>query len=242
MINFTLLMKKLVFLIFLSFITTELSAQETFVLKGVVFQKGTSNRIGKAEIRNLNKRLALYCDDFGVFNILASIGDSIVITKEGYSTFATKIKAKQNLVVYLNRFNVLAEVNIKEKTKQQEREEIIDDFRSKGSFYAGKPPLLAYIFNPLTALYELTGKGPNQARRFNNYMGREIAESEVDRRFSKAFINKTIDIPEKDLAAFMFMYRPKPSEMQQLNDYDLMTYIKKSYLKFKANGSGKLNK
>ncbi len=241
MVNLEIMFKQLFFIGFLVSIHLVVSAQETFVLKGVVFKKGTSNRIGKASIRNLSKRINLSGDDFGVFNIQAAVGDSIVITKEGYSTFATKVKAKQNLVVYLNRFNVLEEVTIREKTKQEERKEILEEFRSKGSFYAGKPPLLAYIFNPLTTLYELTGRAPNHAKRFNNYMGREIAESEVDRRFSKAFITKTIDIPEKDLAAFMFTYRPKPDEIKQLNDYDLMTYIKKSYIKFKANGSGKLN-
>jgi hypothetical protein len=122
---------------------------------------------------------------------------------------------------------------VKAKSKQQEQKEILRDFRSKGVFYNGKPPLLAYIFTPLTALNELLGKDANNARRFGNYIGRENAEVEVDRHFNDVIIKKAIPIKEGNLVEFKYLYRPKPEDVTYRNAYDDMKYVKDCYQKYK---------
>ena len=78
-------------------------------------------------------------------------------------------------------------------------DELREQYRKKGSYYAGKPPLLSYIFQPLTALYELVGKTPGQARRFNAYYNTELQQSEIDRRFNSYNIRTITGLEGIDL-------------------------------------------
>ena len=109
-------------------------------------------------------------------------------------------------------------------------------YRRKGSYYAGKPPLLSYIFTPLTALYELVGKTPGQARRFNRYYSREIQESEIDRRFNPHTVNILTGYEGADLRNFVETYRPNFVQIVSWADYDLVNYIKRSSLTFESAG------
>ena len=88
--------------------------------------------------------------------------------------------------------------------------------------------MLAYFFRPLTALYELIGKTPAQARRFNQYYIKELQESEIDRRFSAYAITKVTGLEGADLKNFMIIYRPDYQYIAKFDEYAMINYIKKS--------------
>ncbi|MBC7653494.1 MAG: hypothetical protein H7098_03350, partial [Oligoflexus sp.] len=152
-------------------------------MKGLIFKKGTSQRLSKVTIENKQSKIKSESDEFGNFSITVNLADTLYFYRYDLQDEYMVISKKQNLIIYMSESLILKEVVVKEKSKQQEQKEILADFRSKGVFYNGKPPLLAYIFTPLTALNELLGKDANNARRFGNYISRENAESEVDRHF-----------------------------------------------------------
>ena len=221
----------LIFIILLAF-SSSAFAQQDILIKGLVFEKGNTSRIESASVTNRRTNTFTTTDEWGNFEIHVNIGDTLLFSKVNYDDFTKVITVKQNLIIYLTKAIALNEVVIKGQSKAAEQKEILDGYRSKGVYYNGNPPILAYIFSPLTALNELLGTDANNARRFENYIGRENAESLVDRHFNKIVIKKSIEIPDSDLAEFMYLYRPKPEEVQYWNYYDDMNYIRKSYSKF----------
>ncbi|MBU0696269.1 MAG: hypothetical protein KKE39_07045 [Bacteroidetes bacterium] len=202
-------------------------------MKGLIFKKGTSQRLSKVTIENKQSKIKSESDEFGNFTITVNLADTLHFYRYGLQDAYMVISKKQNLIIYMSESLILKEVVVKEKTKQQEQKEILDDFRGKGVFYNGKPPLLAYIFTPLTALNELIGKDANNARRFGNYISRENAESEVDRHFNDAVIKKAIPIKDENLVEFKYLYRPKPGDVIYRNGYDDMKYVKDCFQKYK---------
>lgn len=224
--------KKLLFTLLTISALSPAFAQERMLLKGLIFKKGTSQRLSNVTITNKVSKIKSISDVWGNFSIEANLGDTLLFKREDLQEYELPINKKQNLLIYLSEALVLKEVVVKEKSKQQEQKEILQDFRSKGVYFNGKPPLLAYIFTPLTALNELLGKDANNARRFGNYIARENAESEVDNHFNDALIKKTVAIKDEDLAEFKYLYRPKPEDVTYWNVYDDMKYIKDCFEKY----------
>ena len=127
--------KKLLLLSFFLICLHQLFAQENILLKGLIFKKGTSQRLSKVTIENKQTKIKSESDEFGNFSIEVNIGDTLYFYKYGLQDQEYIIIKKQNLIIFLSENLVLEEVVVKEKSKQQEQKEILADFRSKGVFY-----------------------------------------------------------------------------------------------------------
>lgn len=219
-------------LISLSLMALVVNAQQKLFVKGLVFEKGSTNRVEQVNVTTKKSLVTAKTDEWGNFEIEVAIGDTLLFSKANYDEVEKPITVKQNLIIYLTKAIQLSEVIIKGQSKAKQQQEILDGYRSKGVFYNGDPPLLAYIFAPLTALHELLGTDAKNAKKFGNYIQRENAETVVDRHFNEIVIRKAIKIPDSQLVEFMYMYRPKPDEVLYWNYYDDMNYVKKSYAKF----------
>ena len=210
-----------------------LKAQQEFMLNGVVFEKGTKDRIALAEITNKRNKYSAGSNDIGLFTIRSVVGDTLVITKRGFKPVEVVIRDTKDAITYIARdATTLNEVTVYGQTKKQELDAIKRDYRNKGSFYAGKPPLLSYIFTPLTALYELVGRTPKNARRFNNMYVTELQLSHVDQFFNKTSINKYTGLEGKELENFMVNYRPDYERAKNWTNYDAIKWINDSYKKY----------
>ncbi len=209
-----------------------LKAQQEFMLNGVLFESGSKIRIALAEVSNTRNRYVVGSNDLGLFQIRAIVGDTLVITKRGFNDLTVVVRSTKDLVLTLNRGNMLNEVVITGEGKKQTLDAIKKDFKDKGSFYGGKPPLLSYIFTPITAFYELFGRTPRNARRFNNYYNTEIQQTHVDQFFNKSLINKYTGLEGKQLDDFMINYRPDYEKTKNWNQYDGIKWITESYKKY----------
>lgn len=223
--------------LFLASAATSFAQQE--VLKGVIFDQGGAVRIGSASVMNLRSGDKTISNDLGLFSIKAEISDTLKISRTGYSDNLQIVRSKADLIIKLQRQIQLSEVQVLGKTTKQELDEVKEQYQKKGSFYSGKPPVLAYLFTPLTALYELVGKTPNQARRFNAYYTREMLEVEIDRRFNASRITSVTGLVGEDLKNFIFMYRPGHQLISDMDDYALTLYIMKSFDSFNKAGRPK---
>jgi hypothetical protein len=231
-LNMKLKLNYIVF--FLVFTTTffQAKAQETGVIKGVIMEKGTQSRVAAAEIYNKKNKVTVRSNDFGLFQISAYPGDTLVVYKQGYTDAQQVIPSVKDVVIYVDRGTTLAEVNIYGQTKKQEMNEMKRDYRDKGSFYAGKPPVLSYIFTPLTALYELFGRTPKNAKRFNRYYNTELQQTEIDGYFNESLIKKHTDLSGDALEDFMLNYRPDYETAKNWSEYDALKYIREAYKKY----------
>ncbi|QNK62918.1 hypothetical protein H7F33_20675 [Pedobacter sp. PAMC26386] len=209
-------------------------AQQDFQLNGVVMTKGSISRVAMAQITNLRTKFTVSSDDLGLFQVKANLGDTLVIYKQNYSDREMIILSKKDLIVYLDNGTgtTLQEVNIRGKSKKAELDELKQDYRDKGSFYAGKPPLLSYIFAPITALYELFGRTPKNAKRFGNYYNRELQQTQIDGYFNESLIQKNTDLSGKQLEDFMLNYRPDYQKAKNWTEYDAVKYIRDTYKKY----------
>lgn len=212
--------------------STSVFAQD-FLLGGVVFERGTNSRIAGSEIFNKRTGYRVLSSDLGLFQIKATLGDTLLVIKRDFSDSEIVVLNNKDLLVYLVRGQMLREVNISGQTKKQELDELKRDYRNKGSFYQGKPPFLSFLFKPLTAVYELLGKTPKNARRFGRYYETELQQTQIDGFFNEFLIQNNTDLKGADLEKFMLDYRPEYEKAKNWTQYDAIKHIRDSYKKFK---------
>lgn len=205
---------------------------QDFRVDGVVFDKETKQRIALAEISNKRSKYTVGSNDIGIFIMKASFGDTLVIMKRGYNDQEIVVKTANDLIIYLNRGISLNTVEIRGESKKQTLDAIKRDFKNKGSFYAGKPSFLSFIFTPITAIYELVGRTPKNARRFNRYYTTELEQTHIDAFFNKSIISTNTGLTGKALDNFMIIYRPEYEQAKNWNTYDGLKWIKESYKKY----------
>lgn len=208
-------------------------------IRGVVLDYGTEVRIGDAGVVNLRTQQSSITNGLGLFNIVGAVGDTLRVTKTGYNEQNIIITSAEDIVIRLKGITELRTVDVYGVTKEQEMQDIMNDYRKQGSYYNGKPPVLAYIFNPISALQEAFGKTGQRARRFQDYISYEQEELLVDRKFNKTLVASLTDLKDEDLTNFMLIYRPSSDLARNWNDYDATSYIKKAFIKFDSEGRPK---
>jgi len=207
------------------------SAQD-FQLSGVVMEKGSTIRVALVEITNMRTKYAVGSNDLGIFQIKAQVGDTLYFVKHSYSDAEMVVLSNRDMIVYLDKGTTLNQVNITGQSKRAEMDDVKQDFRDKGSFFAGKPPLLSYFFAPLTALYELFGRTPKNAKRFGKYYNNEVQQTQIDGYFNEDLIQKNTELRGKELEDFMLNYRPDYKKAQHWTEYDYVKYIRDSYKQY----------
>ncbi|MBD1387149.1 hypothetical protein IDJ75_17815 [Mucilaginibacter rigui] len=213
------------------------SAQQVMI-KGAIYKRISSERLSEVFITNLHTKGVAIGDQLGGFSINAAVGDTLLFTKKGY-TPQKQQASNYGMVVYMQPEVQLSEVRVLGQTKKQELNEIMGDYRKQGTFYNGKPPVLAALVSPITGLYELFGKTPGRARRFAEFSKRELEATEVDRRYNKFFIMRVTGLTEADsttIKKFMGYYKPSYEDLKLWADYDLIQKTKVQYEYFKKNG------
>jgi hypothetical protein len=217
------------------FSVTPIFAQQDFMLKGVLMELGNNSRIVGAQLYNKRTTFTATTNSLGIFEIKAAVGDTIQIYQREYTDSTVIVSASTDLVVKLRRGQMLREVNINGITKKQELTDMKQEYRNKGAFYSGKPPVLSFLFKPLTALYETFGRTPRNARRFGRYYETEMQQTLIDGFFNETIIQENTDLKGEELENFMINYRPEFEKAQNWARYDAIKYIKESYKTYKAS-------
>ena len=207
-------------------------AQQVAVIGGVVKDKEDGSRISDAKITNQRTGATALSSSMGLFKITAAVGDTLLISKRDYSDFTAAVPPNMDMVILLNRERTLKEVNIIGQSKKNALNELKREYKRKGSFYQGKPPFLSFLFTPLTALYEVFGRTPKNARRFGRYYENELQQTLIDGFFNESIIQKNTDLKGADLEKFMLDYRPTYEKVQHWAEYDAIRHINASYKKY----------
>jgi hypothetical protein len=211
-------------------------AQQVLNIKGIIFKKSTPDRISQALVTDLKSQALMMSDELGGFSIKASVGDTLLISKTGYTPQKLVVLNNSDVVVYLQPVVELNQVTIKGQSKKQELNEVMKEYRSQGIFNDGKSlPAWQFINSPITAFYNLFGKTPGQARRFAEFAKNEQEASTVDKRYTKELVKSITKLPDDELDKFMVTYRPSYEDMKEWNDYQLIQYIKKEFAFYQKN-------
>jgi hypothetical protein len=205
------------------------SAQELHTIKGVVSKRLSGERIANVLINNLRTRNIVETDQLGWFTASAAIGDTLLFSKPDYTDQKIVIASANDLPVYMQPVIKLDQVTIKGQTKKEEINDVMKDYRRQGTYYDGKPPVLSFLTNPLTGLYELFGSAPGKARRFAAASKGDLEYSEVHRRYNVAFVKRITNATDTVAVNFMKYYTPSAEDLKEWNDYELIRRTKKSY-------------
>jgi hypothetical protein len=219
------------FILILLFFCLSIKArgQQAFFIRGVVSKNLSTERIAQTVIKNLRSNDIIESDDLGWFTIKAAVGDTLLFSKNGYTAQKIAIKSIGDLPVSMQPVINLDEVTIKGQTKRQELSDIMKDYRSQGTYYDGKPPVLSFLTSPITGIYELFGATPNRARRFATYAKGEIENTEVDRRYNIAMVKRVTNASDSTAQKFMEYYKPSFEDMKEWNDYELIKHVRSAY-------------
>lgn len=231
----------LVLLILMMFgVGTQYSAAQTMSpVNGLIMEKGTSNRLSDVNVTNLRTQRTVITNNFGVFTVDASIGDSLSFSKIGYGTVKTVLYSKDDILIDMQAGIKLETVIVERLSKEAEMNNIMRDYGKKGIYNGGKNRTMTYLASPATALYNLFGREAKNAKRFQNYMDRELEEAKVDRIFTRTTVKNITQLDGEDLESFMSIYRPSPTQVQYWGQYDIMNYVKTSLEQFDKNGRPK---
>lgn len=225
---------KIVLLVFVSLPIVGFGQQK---VRGVVLNSSNETRVGDVEIRNLRTHDRFVSNTLGLFNLVAELGDTLRVFKEGYNEQNLILSSTEDMIIRLRPLSTqLRTVNVFGQTKEQRMEEVIEQYRKQGSYFDGKPPALAYIFNPISALSETFGKTGRRSRRFQEYMSYEQDQLVVDRKFNKPLIKSLTKLEGEDLDNFVIIYRPSFERARKWNQYDVTNYVIEAFKQFEKNG------
>jgi len=213
----------------------KVSAQQIFTVKGVISKKQSAERVPQVLITNLRSKDIMMSDELGYFSINAAIGDTLLFNKKDFTEQKMAVTGKGDVAAYLQPVVVMAEVVIREQSKKKELSEAMSNYKSLGTYYNGKPPLLSFLISPITGLYELFGKTPQEAKRFAVYSKEELEQEEVRRRYNLSLVKQVTNAPDSTAKQFMLYYTPSFEDLKEWNDYELIKRIKKSYDYYEKN-------
>ncbi len=216
------------------------------LIKGTILDSGTKFRVALAEVTNIRSKVTVGSNDMGYFQLMGREGDTLLIQKRYYSPQNVVVVIGKEMLIRLNTdVNNIEQVDIIGKSRLSELKDVKQEFRKKGSYYGGKPPLsLLSPFggSPLTFFYELFGKTPRNARRFGNYYQNEAQQSVVEQHFNIQLVMEHTKLEGKELEDFMAAFRPEYSVATKWTHYDAVAYIEKSFKKYKENPAEYKNK
>lgn len=216
-------------------------AQQAFKMNGVIFRKGSSERVSQATITDLNTKTIMMSDDLGMFSINTVIGDTLLINKKEYAPFKVTVDSKADLMIGLQPLLALKEVTITGQTKKQELNDVMKQYNSKGIYYNGKSlPVFAFLNSPLTGFYNLFGKTPRQERAFAAYAQQELQNTEIDKRYTRELVKSVTKLSDDEVTKFMQLYTPSYQDVKEWNDYQLIQYIKKNLSFYKRTKNHQL--
>ncbi len=215
--------------LFLMCIPEGLHAQQSFTVKGIIVKSQGNDRLAQVKITDLKTNEIRFTDEHGMFTIPTHLGDTLEFNKADFTIQKLAITSSNDMVVYLQPIVVLSTVTVKGSSVKQDQQDAMDDYRKKGVYYNGKPSVWQDIASPLNGLYTAFSKDAKRARRFSADVKAENEAISVDHRFSKALVKQITGMTDAEATVFMEVYRPSYEDVKKWSDYDLITYIKKSY-------------
>jgi len=177
-------------------------------------------------------------DELGWFSIKTSVGDTLLFSKYDYTDQKMTVVSKADIPVYMQPVVHLAEVKIAGESKKQELNDVMNDYRHKGIYFDGKPPITAFSpfgGSPITGLYELFGKEPAQMRRFAAFSKNENEYAEVKKRYNIALVKRVTHASDSTAKKFMVYYTPSYEDIKAWNDYELIKHVRESYEFYEKN-------
>jgi hypothetical protein len=249
---------KVILLFILLLFSRQTQAQQ---LTGMLMGEFTRMPLVNAKITAGNN--AVLSNPSGVFIInIPPHTDSIRITAAGYTPYAFRpgsTNRADTLVIYIKPIAyALKQVNI--KANRNFKADSLRLRKEFGAVFAYKAPKVTDALykrpvpNPdipddhitsqrnatsivgvdLLSVASLLSKKKNKTSHLQSILLQQEANNYADQLFSKQKVTLITGLQGDSLRNFMEQYRPTGIQLKKMTDYELVIYIKESYIKFKA--------
>lgn len=240
-------------LLLLVLVTKQISAQ---TLNGIVFDALTKKPISNAQIiTSLSTNLTSTIGAFKLHNVRT--GDKFAVRMMGYETTEFTVnKITDSLRIFLKQ-SILQLNEVMVKTKRNYKNDSLNLRKEYAAIFAYKPPKFTDMFikvdpnyrspfphvnpNSTSAIVKLNvlsvlsfvGKKKNPSSKFKATLLQTEETNYIDNLFSKEKVVAITELHGDSLSTFMNTYRPSSLKLKKMTDYELMQYIKLSFLEFK---------
>lgn len=201
-------------------------------VKGVVADRASRQPLSMVDVLNLNTQQQVTSNAQGEFKIVVMINHLLVFSTSGYTPDTVLLIDLKPLRRYMSPMtSMLNTVTIKGAL----------DFRAQyaETFNKANPILLkqgrGLLFYPSTFL----GKEGKDARRFKKLLKQEEIEKRIDWRYNVKTVRAILPLEQRELDAFMVMYRPTLKFVLRADADDFKQYLLNAYHKFKLLPSQK---
>ena len=218
----------------------KLSAQDK-PIQGIVFDKDTKQRITRVYIFNTRASKGFYNNIKGEFRTTAQKGDVLVAALQGYAVDTASVGASNTIIFYLKRTSIyLREVTVTDTIKSPKKKLQENKTAYKDAYVKGNTGDMLNIGQggvglSITSIYNLLSRQGRNARRLQEIIAQDYRESLIDYKYSKSLVNSATNLTGEPLIDFMQQFRPSYYFILEANDYELISFIKSSYQKYKRN-------
>ncbi|MGV8877930.1 MAG: hypothetical protein ACOH2A_02740 [Sphingobacteriaceae bacterium] len=217
-------------------------AQEKRV-QGIIFDLDSKERIAKVYLYNLRSNQGIYNNLKAEFTIPVQVNDSIIISKPGYRNDTVKVANQSALIIYLKRTSiVLREVSIRDSMLNPEKRlkntkdqfaKIYGALSNRDLLSMGNGQSGAGL--SIDALYNIFSRQGKNARKLEKIIDRDYREHIIDYKFNRNFVASITGLTDPALSDFLFKYRPGYYFVMKVSDYDLIAYVRSSFIRFQSN-------
>lgn len=193
-------------------------------IEGTAYDADSRNKLKLVFVNNLTQREVDHTGQKGDFVVKADLGDLIVFSCPGYQNDTLVLEnMRPKLVLMRPSLIVLNEVIVSAKSKVPEN---VRSAYSSAYSYANTTVLTE---DGKLSLGNAFGKQSQQKRAFQKFMDKELNEKTIDQRFNPELVTDLTKIRGQLLEDFMSYYRPTYTQVTDMSEVELRTYIVKSY-------------
>lgn len=232
-------------------------AQEPTSVSGTVIDVSTDLPIDRVNIVNLNQVIGTSTDDEGVFEIKASVNDTLHFSYLGYKSIKVRVTndwlkfgntkigmtelalALEEVVVNQLKLTGYLAVDIKQVPIKSNYRYSISGLSNKGYEAGSRRPnavnkVLGAIFNPVDFLHNMFGKKPNELRKLKKMKQDDEIRNNLASRFDREMLLVLLQVDKYDLDEIINQCNYSKDFIETANDLQVLDAISECYEEYKV--------
>jgi hypothetical protein len=249
-------MKRLLLICFLTASVLTTLAQESTMVKGVIYSTSTNAPMEAVNIVNLNNVKGTATNSKGEFEIQATANDTLHLSYLGYKSIKvrvtndwikfgeTKIEmtelalALEEVVVNQLILTGYLEVDVKQVPIKSNYRYSISGLSNKG-YEADKNPsgiskVLGAVFNPLDFMHGVFGKKPNELKKLKKMKQDDNIRKQLASRYDREMLMVLLNINRFDLEKLISECNYSVDFIEAANDLQVLDAISECYEEYKV--------
>lgn len=245
-------------LIFVSFVGYSQSPK----LKGQVINSETKKSLSAAHILNLNSVEGTITNEKGLFELIAKVNDTVLVSYLGYESIKLKItndllkgnelvislnekpeKVKEVVIKSTKLIGVL-EVDVKQVPKDKFTRIHLNGIPQ--TYEVGRPQKIsspiAKLFNPVDLVYNLFGKKPKQLRKLKKLKKEDDLRKMLAGKFDREVMMEYLEMDKEQLSKLLSDCNYSEYFIKKASDLQMIEAVLNCYENYKAIKKGKIER